>query len=136
MDKNKILVEIEIPLIEKKYDLFIPINKKIGTIKSLIENSLLELTDNSYEIKEDTNLYSKETGMYGIVRHPMYIITIILFLMIPLVLNSLISFFIFLIYPIIIIIRINNEEKVLEKELKGYAEYKKRVKYRLIPFIW
>lgn len=63
MDKNKILVELEIPLIEKKYDLFIPINKKIGTIKSLIENSLLELTDNSYEIKEDTNLYSKETGV-------------------------------------------------------------------------
>ena len=62
MDKNKILVELEIPLIEKKYDLFIPINKKIGTIKSLIENSLLELTDNSYELKEDTNLYSKETG--------------------------------------------------------------------------
>ena len=77
-----------------------------------------------------------DTGMYGIVRHPMYIITIILFLMIPLVLNSLISFFIFLIYPIIIIIRINNEEKVLEKELKGYIEYKKKVKYRLIPFIW
>ena len=77
-----------------------------------------------------------DTGMYGIVRHPMYIVTIILFLMIPLVLNSLISFFIFLIYPIIIIIRINNEEKVLEKELKGYIEYKKKVKYRLIPFIW
>ena len=77
-----------------------------------------------------------DTGMYGIVRHPMYIVTIILFLMIPLVLNSLISFFIFLVYPIIIIIRINNEEKVLEKELKGYIEYKKRVKYRLIPFIW
>ena len=77
-----------------------------------------------------------DTGMYGIVRHPMYIVTIILFLMIPLVLNSLISFFIFLIYPIIIIIRINNEEKVLEKELKGYKEYKNKVKYRLIPFIW
>ena len=77
-----------------------------------------------------------DTGMYGIVRHPMYIVTIILFLMIPLVLNSLISFFIFLIYPIIIIIRINNEEKVLEKELKGYTEYKKKVKYRLIPFVW
>ena len=77
-----------------------------------------------------------DTGMYGIVRHPMYIVTIILFLMIPLVLNSLISFFIFLIYPIIIIIRINNEEKVLEKELKGYNAYKKKVKYRLIPFIW
>ncbi len=77
-----------------------------------------------------------DTGMYGIVRHPMYIVTIILFFMIPLVLNSLISFFIFLIYPIIIVIRINNEEKVLEKELKGYTEYKKKVKYRLIPFIW
>ena len=77
-----------------------------------------------------------DTGMYGIVRHPMYIVTIILFLMIPLVLNSLISFFIFLIYPIIIVIRINNEEKVLEKELKGYKEYKKKVKYRIIPFIW
>ena len=77
-----------------------------------------------------------DTGMYGIVRHPMYIVTIILFLMIPLVLNSLISFFIFLIYPIIIIIRINNEEKVLEKELKGYNAYKNKVKYRLIPYIW
>lgn len=63
MDKNKILVELEIPTIEKKYDLFIPINKKIGTIKSLIESALLELVDNSYEIKEDTNLYSKDTGI-------------------------------------------------------------------------
>ncbi len=63
MEKNKILVELEIPLIEKKYDLFIPINKRIGTIKKLIESSLLELTDKSYEAKEDTNLYSKDTGM-------------------------------------------------------------------------
>ena len=63
MEKNKILVELEIPTIEKKYDLFIPINKKVGTIKSLIENSLLELTDNSYELKEDTNLFSKDTGI-------------------------------------------------------------------------
>lgn len=63
MEKNKILVELEIPLIEKKYDLFIPINKRIGTIKNLIESSLLELTDKSYKIKEDTNLYSKDTGM-------------------------------------------------------------------------
>ena len=63
MDKNKILVELEIPLIEKKYDLFIPINKKIGTIKNLIETSIMELTDNSYEKKEDTNLFSKETGV-------------------------------------------------------------------------
>ncbi len=62
MNKNKILIELEIPLIEKKYDLFIPINKKIGTVKEIIEKSLLELTDNEYEIKEDTNLYSKDTG--------------------------------------------------------------------------
>ena len=77
-----------------------------------------------------------DTGMYSIVRHPMYTITIILFLMIPLILGSIISFLIFLIYPFIIIIRINNEEKVLKKELKGYKEYMKKVKYKLIPFIW
>lgn len=62
MNKNKILIELEIPLIEKKYDLFIPINKKIGTIKKLIEDSLTDLTGNTYEIREDTNLYSKDTG--------------------------------------------------------------------------
>ncbi len=59
---NKILVELEIPLIETKYDMFIPINKKIGTIKSLVENSLMELTDNAYSPRQDTNFYSKETG--------------------------------------------------------------------------
>ena len=62
MNKNKILIELEVPLIEKKYDLFIPINKKVGTIKNLIEKALLEVTENEYEIKEDTNLYSKDTG--------------------------------------------------------------------------
>ena len=62
MNKNKILIELEIPLIEKKYDLFIPINKKVGTIKSLIEEALIELTEDAYKIKESTNLYSKETG--------------------------------------------------------------------------
>jgi hypothetical protein len=62
MSKNKILIELEIPIIEKSYDLYIPINKKIGTIKTLIENSLVELTDNAYVIKEDTNFYSKENG--------------------------------------------------------------------------
>ncbi len=62
MNKNKILIELEIPLTEKKYDIFIPINKKIGTIKSLIEQALVELTDKAYEIREDTNLYSKENG--------------------------------------------------------------------------
>lgn len=59
---NKILISLEIPLIETKYDLFVPINKKVGTIKTLIENSLQELTENAYTPKEDTNFYSKETG--------------------------------------------------------------------------
>lgn len=67
MDKNKILIELEIPLIEKEYDLFIPINKKVGTIKSLIEQALVELTENAYIIKEDSNLFSKDTGiMYDV----------------------------------------------------------------------
>lgn len=62
MNKNKILVEIEIPLIEKEYDVFIPINKKVGTIKKLIEKALIELTDGAYVMAEDTNFYSKENG--------------------------------------------------------------------------
>ena len=66
----------------------------------------------------------------------MYLVTIFLFLSLPLILGSLISFVIFLIYPFIIVKRIKNEEKVLEKELKGYKEYKKKVKYRMIPFVW
>lgn len=77
-----------------------------------------------------------DTGLYGVVRHPMYTATIFLFLSIPLILGSIISFIIFLVYPFIIIKRLKNEEEVLEKELKGYKEYKKKVKYRLIPFIW
>ena len=77
-----------------------------------------------------------DTGLYGIVRHPMYAVTILLFLTIPLILGSIISFFIFLIYPVIIAKRIKNEEEVLEKELKGYTEYKKKVKYKIIPFVW
>ena len=62
MENNKILVKLEIPLIEVNYDMFIPINKKVGTIKSLIERSLIELTDMAYIPRPDTNLYSKETG--------------------------------------------------------------------------
>ena len=62
MDKNKILIELSIPLIEKNYDLFIPINKKVGTVKKLIEEGLLELTDHNYIIKQDSNFDSKETG--------------------------------------------------------------------------
>lgn len=77
-----------------------------------------------------------ETGLYSLVRHPMYGITIILFLSIPLVLGSILSFAVFLAYPVIIAKRIRNEETVLEKELEGYAEYKKKVKYKIIPFVW
>ena len=61
-NRNKVLIQLEIPLIEKKYDLFIPTNKKVGTVKSLIEKALVELTDNVYVISEDTNFYSKELG--------------------------------------------------------------------------
>lgn len=77
-----------------------------------------------------------DTGLYGIVRHPMYTVTIILFLSMPLVLGSIISFAIFLAYPFIIVKRIRNEEAVLEKDLEGYIAYKKKVKYKIIPFIW
>lgn len=76
------------------------------------------------------------TGLYGLVRHPMYSATIILFLTIPLVLGSLIAFLVFLPYPIMIIKRLKNEEQVLSKELTGYTEYQKKVRYRLIPYIW
>ena len=77
-----------------------------------------------------------DTGLYGIVRHPMYTITIFLFLSMPLVLGSLISFVVFLAYPVIIAERIINEEAVLEKDLDGYTEYKKKVKYKIIPYLW
>ncbi len=97
----------------------------------LRENTYLSRT---IEVQENQKVI--DTGLYGIVRHPMYAATVILFLTIPLVLGSVISFAIFLVYPIIIAKRIKNEEDVLEKELNGYTEYKKRVTYRLIPFIW
>lgn len=77
-----------------------------------------------------------DTGLYGIVRHPMYSVTIIMFLSMPLVLGSVFSFVVFLVYPIIVAKRIKNEETVLEKGLKGYAEYKEKVKYKIIPFVW
>ena len=86
------------------------------------------------EVQENQKVI--DTGLYGIVRHPMYLSTILLFLSIPLVLGSLFSFLIFMIYPFIIAKRIKNEEKVLEQGLKGYLEYKEKVRYRVIPFIW
>ena len=76
------------------------------------------------------------TGLYGLVRHPMYSVTIILFLTMPLMLGSILSFVVFLFYPLIIAKRIKNEEQVLETALDEYAAYKKKVKYRLIPYIW
>ncbi len=97
----------------------------------LRENTYLSRT-----IKVTENQKVIDTGLYGIVRHPMYTATLILFLSMPLILGSLISFFVFLLYPVLIIGRILNEEKFLEKELDGYIDYKNKVKYRLIPFIW
>ncbi len=97
----------------------------------LRENTYLSRT---IEVQENQKVV--DTGLYGIVRHPMYTSTILLFLSMPLVLGSFFSFIIFLIYPVITVKRIRNEEKILEKGLEGYSEYKKRIKYRLVPFIW
>ena len=97
----------------------------------LRENAYLSRT-----IKVEENQKVVDTGLYGIIRHPMYAVTILLFLSMPLVLGSIISFVIFLVYPFIIAKRIKNEEEVLEKELVGYSDYNKKVKYKVIPFIW
>lgn len=97
----------------------------------LRENTYLSRT---IEVQEGQKVI--DTGLYGLVRHPMYSATILLFLSMPLVLGSLYSLVIFLAYPFIIAKRIRNEEGFLERELDGYTEYKKKVKYRLIPFIW
>ena len=77
-----------------------------------------------------------DTGLYSVVRHPMYSATLIMFLSMPLILGSVIALPIFCLYPVLIIFRIIWEEKLLEAELCGYSEYKKKTKYRLIPFIW
>lgn len=95
------------------------------------ENAYLSRT---VEIQEEQKVI--DTGLYGIVRHPMYSVTTLLFLSIPLVLGSWIGFIIFLVYPLILVKRIKNEEKVLEEGLSGYKEYKEKVRYRMIPFIW
>ncbi len=95
------------------------------------ENAYLSRT---VKVEEGQKVVS--TGLYSVVRHPMYFATILIFLAIPLVLGSWISLAFFAFYPVIIIVRIIGEEKMLEKELDGYAEYKQKVKYRLIPFIW
>lgn len=95
------------------------------------ENAYLSRT-----IKVEEGQTVVDTGLYGIVRHPMYAVTILLFLMIPLVLGSWYALIVFAVYPAIIIVRLKDEEELLTRELSGYAEYKKKVKYRIIPFIW
>ena len=97
----------------------------------LRENTYLSRT---IEVQENQKVI--DTGLYGIVRHPMYMATTLLFLMIPLVLASPISFLILLLYLPLIAKRIRNEESVLERCLEGYTDYKQRVKYRILPFIW
>ena len=95
------------------------------------ENAYLSRT---IEVQEGQTVV--DTGLYGIVRHPMYAATVIMFLAMPVVLGSWVSFCVMLIYPFVIVIRILNEEKVLEAGIEGYTEYKTKVKYRLVPFIW
>ncbi|MBR6498991.1 MAG: isoprenylcysteine carboxylmethyltransferase family protein [Clostridia bacterium] len=97
----------------------------------LRENEYLSRT---VEVQEGQKVV--DTGLYGVVRHPMYLSTLILFLAMPLVLGSVISFVVMLAYIPIIVKRIKNEEQVLEKGLAGYAEYENRVRCRLIPFVW
>ena len=77
-----------------------------------------------------------DTGLYGIVRHPMYLATLLMFLPLPLILGSFWGLIPFALYPVLIAVRMQNEEKVLTAKLAGYAEYKEKVKYRLIPFVW
>lgn len=95
------------------------------------ENAYLSRT---VEVQENQQVI--DTGLYGVVRHPMYTATVILFLAMPLVLGSIPAFIIFLIYPFVLVKRIRNEEQVLEHELAGYKEYEQKVRYRLLPFIW
>ena len=95
------------------------------------ENAYLSRT-----IKVEAGQTVVDTGLYGIVRHPMYAVTILLFLMIPLVLGSWYALIAFAFYPAIMIVRLKDEEELLTRELPGYAEYKQKVKYRIIPFIW
>lgn len=100
-------------------------------IEVLRENTYLSRT---VEIQENQKVIS--TGLYGIVRHPMYLATMLLFMSFPLVLGSLYGFIIFLGFPFVLVKRIKNEEKVLEEGLEGYTEYKQKVKFKMIPFIW
>jgi len=113
----------------------------VGTVIFLLAYALYAevLRENEYlsrtvEVQEGQKLV--DTGLYGIVRHPMYMATVLLFLSMPIILGSIPSFVVMLMYIPIIAKRIHNEEKVLEDGLDGYKQYKERVKYRIIPFVW
>ena len=95
------------------------------------ENAYLSRT-----VKVEEGQKVVDTGLYGIVRHPMYMATILLFLMMPLLLGSWYALIVFAAYPAIIIVRLKGEEELLTRELAGYEDYKRKVKYRIIPFIW
>jgi len=95
------------------------------------ENTYLSRT-----VKVEEGQTVVETGMYSIVRHPMYAVTILLFLMIPLVLGSWYALIAFAFYPAVIVVRLTDEEDLLTRELPGYTQYKQKVNYRIIPFIW
>ena len=95
------------------------------------ENAYLSRT---VEVQENQTVIS--TGLYGIVRHPMYLATLLMFLPLPLILGSFWGLLAFALYPIVTVIRILNEEKVLTQGLNGYAAYKTKVRYRLLPFVW
>lgn len=97
----------------------------------LRENAYLSRT---VEVQQGQTVVS--TGLYGIVRHPMYLATLLMFLPMPLILGSLWGVLVLLPYPAMIVVRLLNEEKLLTRELAGYAEYKKKVKYKLVPFVW
>ncbi len=123
---------------------WVPLPKTVSVIAAVIflagygmyaevlrENTYLSRT---VEVQEEQKVI--DTGLYGVIRHPMYTATLLMFLAMPLVLGSVIALAVFLAYPVIIIARLRNEEQVLEEGLKGYTEYKQKVKYRLLPFIW
>lgn len=95
------------------------------------ENAYLSRT-----VKVEEGQTVVDTGLYGLVRHPMYMVTVLLFLMMPIILGSWYALLIFACYPVIIIVRLKDEEELLLRELSGYREYTQKVRYRLIPFVW
>jgi len=112
-----------------------------GSVLFLIAYALYAevMRENAYlsrTIKVEEGQTVVDTELYGVVRHPMYMTTILLFLMIPLILGSWYALIAFAFYPVIIIVRLRDEEELLTRELPGYAEYQRKVKYRIIPFIW